>query len=124
MWVLSLFLSSSRSSVFFFLSVCLSLSFFWSVHLCARVRGGRFYFTRIIILLEDRGADSSSRRAEPRGEPRERRAYLWMDSLSTFGRVSRSVLLRFSLFLSFSLIASLFPLVLIVACVLTRRIRG
>jgi len=61
---------------------------------CARVwvRGGRFYFTRIIIPLEDRApipplAEPS--RAMPRRISRAR-AYLWMDSLLTFGRVSLS----------------------------------
>lgn len=45
-----------------------------------RVWGGRFYFTRIIIPLEDR--------APIRAEAKLAScAYLWMDSLLTFGKV-------------------------------------
>lgn len=75
MWVLSL------PSLSFAMCVC---------------EAGWFYFTRIIIPLEDRAPIpplSPSRKSEREEEPRRTsrvRAYLWMDSLLTFGRVSPS----------------------------------
>jgi len=77
----------------------LSLSPFRCVYSRARARGGRFYFTRIIIPLEDRGADSSSF-AEPRREANlAREPRLFMDG---FSFNFRQGLVRFFLSLSLS----------------------
>jgi len=84
----------------------LSVRVFARARARAPVRGGRFYFTRIIIPLEDRGADSSfSRRAEPRREASlAREPRLFMDG---FSFNFRQALVRF--FPSLSLIPFVGP---------------